>query len=97
MNFIGNLERNVRHLPSRLLDYNGCLYTFREGVIPDLKGSGFMVIVTRPSFQYQGYRGPLDNLCMRQVDGTSFINGINVDDLVREMKPLKISFHSKSH
>lgn len=88
MEFIGNLERDLSSLPPGVLDYNGQIYKFQEGSIPGLKGVGLIVVAVRDGIQYQGWRGSLDNICMRQVNGVSFVNEVKVDDLVRKMKEI---------
>jgi hypothetical protein len=82
--FIGALEREC-DLYDRILDYNGQQYRFGEGDIPELQGAGLIVVRTGP-IQYQGWRGPFDNICMRQAGGISTINGVAVDELVLKME-----------
>lgn len=88
MQFVGRLDREMKDA-TLILDYNGRLFRFAEGDIPSLKGTGLVVVVTRPGLHYQGHRGNFDNINMRQIDGASFINGVNVEYLVTKMEELK--------
>ena len=88
MQFVGQLDCQIKDT-QRVLDYNGRLFRFDDVDIPRLSGNGLIVIVTKPGLQYQGHRGNFDNLTMNQTDGASFINGVNVDELVLRMKEIK--------
>ena len=71
---------------SSMLEYNGQVYRLNSGDVPDLVGTGNIVVKNRNGLQYQEWLGTFDNICMRQVGDKSFVNGVDVDELVERLE-----------
>ena len=72
-----------------ILEYNSRHYELKKGDIPGLKGDGRIVIFNMPGRQVQMSSGNFSNLDMSQTEEGSFINGVNIGELVTRLDTKK--------
>ncbi|MDO8528778.1 MAG: hypothetical protein Q7S06_02710 [Nanoarchaeota archaeon] len=68
-----------------ILEYNGRRYYLRSGDIPNLTGSGKIEIVNKKNSQFQTTEGNFRDIRCDQVNGHSYINGVNIEDLIKRL------------
>lgn len=68
------------------LVYNGKSYVLAKGDIPNLNGSGRIVVTRKPNRQEQYVDGNFSNVSMSQNGDRSYINGVDLDELVKKLE-----------
>lgn len=72
------------------LEYNGKIYPLIKGDIPNLDGSGRIIIKRRfGGLQQQRTEGNFRNIALYQDNGGSYINGVNIESLVKRLEERK--------
>ncbi len=74
-----------------VLKYNGKKYYLHEGDIP-LRGKGKITITNKDGHGSQSISGDFDEgLNCSQIQGVSYINGVNVNELIKKLEARRIS------
>jgi hypothetical protein len=69
-----------------ILEYNGKRYRLKPKDIPSLKGLGRIIINRRNGLQEQVIEGCFGNINSYQDDSGSYINGVNIEDLIKKLE-----------
>ena len=72
-----------------IIKYNGKRYKLEKDDIPGLGGYGKIVIVNKPGKQVQEINGCFMNMDVCQSGYSIYINGVNLDELVKRLEERK--------